>query len=325
MRGPATAALAAALVIAACGPPPPPRTGGGGRGALDAGGDGVVTGGGAPAGGGLPELGPWIPPPAPADDGFDALWPLTAEPSVPPVFGKLRPGMPRGDAARARPKEWNGAWTVKAPGAIEAIAHAGQADESDNPLELLTLTIDHADTLSHLHAAWGAPDVRGADGATACWLAPSSGLKACFSTEFGKATVELGAYQPLAEALAGARTLGALAAHLGAPRADVVKAHPLFVENLDPEARWLAVHLPSTEYAAGAGPDRVVYFLDRGERVDEIAVRFGGHDPTLRPALVATLTAAARDTEAGASGLHATLLEEPLDVVIVLSRRDDLR
>jgi hypothetical protein len=103
-----------------------------------------------------------------------------------------------------------------------------------------------------------------------------------------------------------------------------VKAYPLFVENLDPDQRWIDVHFPSTEYAATAGPDRVLFYLDAAENVEEIALRFGGNDPTLRPALTETLRAAAKAVEK--DGLHATVLEdEPLDVVVVLSRQNDLR
>ncbi len=312
----------ALLLAAACGP----ATSGGAGTGKGTGVGAVITDAGAVSSGPteLPALGPWVAPPAPGTDGFDALWPLGAEPSVPPVFGKLRPWMTRGDAARARPAEWKTAWTVKAPGAIGAVAHAGQPDEADNPLELLSLVIDHADTLSHLHAAWGTPDARGYDGVAVCWMAPSAKLKACFARAMGDPTVDIGGYQPLADALAGPRRLATLAAHIGTSRRELIAAYPHFLENLDPEERWIDVRFPSTEYAAAAGPDRVLFYLDTREQVEEIAVRFGGNDPSLRPALIETVRAAAGAVEH--DGLHATVLvDEPIDVVVVLSRRDDLR
>ncbi|MCA9674768.1 MAG: hypothetical protein KC464_07005, partial [Myxococcales bacterium] len=249
---------------------------------------------------------------------------LGEAPAIPAVFGKLRPWMTRGDAARARPGDWGSKWSYAPAGKVTVTLHAGQPDESDNPIELLSMMLEHPDVVSHLHAAWGAPQVRGYDGVTACWLAPTTKLKACYARSLEQATIDVTTYVTLADALAGDRRLDQVAGHIGASRRDLIQTYPLFVENLDPDHRWIEVHVPATEYAAEANPDRLVFYLDRNEVVDEVALRFGANDPTQRPAMVAALRAAGAAAER--DGLHATILEdEPIDVVVVLSRAQDLR
>lgn len=310
----------------ACGPPPATTPTGGGGGARD-------SGGGVPIGGG-DVVRPTNDAPPTADTPADVLarvFDLGREPSIPGAFGALRPGMTRAEAVKARPREWGEAWEHALAGEPGVTLHAGAAEGTDDPLGLLMVTFDQWDARARLVAAWGTPDATAYNAATACWLAPGARLKACQLEHLDRQAVELGAYQPLADALAPSspRALGKLIPLHGATLAEVKRAFPRGAEITspdDPAQHRYEVPFPATEYLAEVHPDRVVFWIDRAGRVGHIYARFGANDPALRPALVDALRAAvAAATGMAADDPSVALLEsEPIDVVVVIDRDRDL-
>ena len=309
-------ALVSLVLLAACGPKTAPDRGGGGPGT----GAPIVFADAGPQG-------PAPEGPAPGSDG-DVLGRIFqgAEPAIPPVFGGLRPGMTRAEATKARPAEWGQAWEhalADEPGVTVGVT---VGDRPGDPVESLHVGFEQVAAVKRLELAWGPPDATAFNAHTTCWLAPAAKLKACYVEAIDRHAIELGAYLPLADALAtgGRRVLSDLARHLGAAKQDVARAFPDHVEIEDPDdpsLHRLEVRLPPTEYSADTRPDRIAFFLDRAGQVREVAIRFGANDPKLRPALIEQVRAAAQPLT-----VDVTVVEdEPVDVVVLLDRDEGLR
>lgn len=267
------------------------------------------------------------PEPGSAGDVLGRVFDLSAkEPRIPTAFGALRPGMPRADAEKARPKDWGGAWEHALADEAGVSLHATVGERAKDPVESLAVIFDQRGAQARLEQAWGAPAARAYDASAVCWLAPAAHLKACYLPAITGHAIELGVYVPLADALGGKgrRELDQLARHLGAAKADIVRAFADATEltdDKDPSMHRLEVRLPTTELNAEVRPDRLTFFLDRKEHVREVAVRYGANDPQLRPELVQRVREAAKNVD-----VSVTIVEdEPVDIVVILDTDEGLR
>lgn len=317
--------LGIVLLLAAC-PKPVVAPSGGGDDDRP-GGDAVVvtvaTDGGAPA---------VETPVEPGGQGdvLGRVFVLGTAPSIASAFGKLRPGMSRADATKARPADWSSAWSHQLSAEPTVTVAAGLADGSDDPIQALTVTFDQAGAPWRLEQAWGPPSLRAYHGGMVCWVVAASRLKACVGKVLDHDVVVLGSYVPLADALGkgGVRSLAGLVKHLGAFGKDVRQAFPQAIVVRDekaPTQNRLEVDFPTTEYMADVHPDRSQFYTDKDDRIHTISIRFGANDPALRPRLVEQVRAAADQLGGGRDALSITVLEdEPLDVVVVMDRTDPL-
>jgi hypothetical protein len=234
--------------------------------------------------------------------------------------------MTRSAAVGARPKTWGEAWELPHPDEPGVTLAATIGDGANDRIESLSVAFEQVAAQKRLELAWGAADARAFNAATACWLNPPVRLKACYVEAIDRHAIELGSYLPLDEAIGkgGRRALADLVPHLGAAKKDVAKAFPDAVEIRDaddPTRNRLEVRLPPTEYSADTRPDKLSFFLDGKDRVREVALRFGANDPSLRPALIEKLRAAAAPL-----AVAVTIVEdEPVDVVVLLDRDEGLR
>jgi hypothetical protein len=263
------------------------------------------------------------PPTAGTDaDALARVFDLGSAPSVPKAFGALRPGMPRKDAARARPKTWGDAWTYAATDDPGVVLSAGAADASDDPLEHLTVEVTQHDAAKRLATAWGAPALTAFHGGTVCWLSTGAHLKACHEKDLQHDQVELAVYRPLADALKDpAQAPSSVVAYVGQNKRDVMKAYPRGVELTDPKdpsKHRVECTFNGTEYSAGVAGDRVVFFLDKDEKVIAAHLWFNANDPAVRPQVIEKLKAAADGVKGGKDLLVTVRDEDPAAVVVVL-------
>ncbi len=195
--GAVSASLACVLLLAACPKPVVAPVGGGGDDDPDPD-DGAVTTTPIDAGAQVVET-----PVEPGSEGdvLGRVFVLGTAPSIPSAFGKLRPGMSRSDATKARPADWSGGWSHQLATEPTVTVAAGHPDGSDDPLEALTITFAQAGAAWRLEQAWGAPALRAYHGGTVCWVVTASKLKACVGKDLDHDIVGLATYVPLADAL----------------------------------------------------------------------------------------------------------------------------
>jgi len=264
------------------------------------------------------------------EDVLGRVFELGSEPSVPGGFGTLRPGMSRKDAKKARPKGWGDTWHASASGETDVTLTVGLEDDSDDPIQRLTVVLKQHDAVARLSAVWGAPALSAFHKGMVCWLAPKAKLKACHTKDLDHDEIELVTYVPLADALVkgGPRTPAVAAGHLGESKSQIARTFPAAVEFNDPNdptQHRLEVDYPTNELTADVSPDRTVFYLDKQEKVVAIHLWFGANDPAVRATAKDAIDGAVKQLKSSDEMLVTLRDQDEAAVVVVLDRTPGLK
>ena len=264
------------------------------------------------------------------DDILARVFELGTAPSVPKGFGSVKLGMTRKDAAKSKPKGWGETWTHPVDGETDVSLKIGRDDGTDDPIARLTVELKQRDAVARLTAVWGAPALTAYHSNMVCWLATSAKLKACHTKDLDHDEIILVTYVPLSEALAkgSPRTPAAAATRLGQSKKDVMKAFPTAIEINDPEdpsQHRLEVPYLTTELTAEVVRDRVVYYLDKSDKVVAIHLWFSANDPATRAQVKSAVDTAAEAVKSTDEMMVSVREKDDAAIVVVLDGSEGLR